>query len=134
MSTHLICYKGQLLAPTEDFCHNLSFWVLSQFEFISLVTIWIFEFCHNLSFFCCHNLSSWVCHNLIEKKKEKMLQIFVSLPSLLSLMSQLSLLSLLSQMSLLICITIWFLEFGQNLSFWVLSQFEFSSFVTIWFF
>ena len=41
-----------------DFCHNQSFWVLSQFEFLifdtiwvlNLVTIWVFEFCHNLSF------------------------------------------------------------------------------------
>ena len=37
------------------FCHNLSFWVLSQLEFLSFVTIWVFtfwvyEFCHNLSF------------------------------------------------------------------------------------
>ena len=33
------------------FCHNLSFWVLSQFEFLSFVTICGFQFCHNLSFF-----------------------------------------------------------------------------------
>ena len=27
--------------------HNFSFWVLSQFEFLSFVTIWLFKFCHN---------------------------------------------------------------------------------------
>ena len=41
------------------FYHNFSFWVLSQSEFssfvticlwVSLVTIWVFEFCHNLCF------------------------------------------------------------------------------------
>ena len=55
------------------FCHNLSFWALSQFEFLSFVIIWVFEFSHNLglatisvfwlSYFqikLCHNLSSWV--------------------------------------------------------------------------
>ena len=30
--------------------HNLRFWVLSQFDFFSFVTIWVFEFCHNLIF------------------------------------------------------------------------------------
>ena len=33
-----------------EFCHNLSFWVSSQFEFLSFVTIWVFDFCHHLSF------------------------------------------------------------------------------------
>ena len=31
-----------------EFCHK-SFWVVSQFVFLSFVTIWIFEFCHNFS-------------------------------------------------------------------------------------
>ena len=60
-----------------EFCHNLIFWVLSQFEFLSFVTIWVFEFRQNLSFWVlsqfeffsfvtiyifkfCHNLSFWV--------------------------------------------------------------------------
>ena len=40
------------------FCHNLSFCVLSQFQFLSFVPIWAFEFCHNeyFFFFLCHNL------------------------------------------------------------------------------
>ena len=33
-----------------EFCHNLSFLVLSQLEFFSFVTIRVFEFCQNLSF------------------------------------------------------------------------------------
>ena len=34
-----------------EFCHNLSFWVLSQLEFLSFVTIWFFKFLfHNLNF------------------------------------------------------------------------------------
>ena len=34
----------------SELCHNLSFWVLSQFDFLSFATIGDFEFCHNLSF------------------------------------------------------------------------------------
>ena len=33
-----------------EFCHNLSFWVMSPFEFLSFITIWVIEFCHHLSF------------------------------------------------------------------------------------
>ena len=29
---------------------TMSFWVLSQFVFLRFVTIWLFEFCHNFSF------------------------------------------------------------------------------------
>ena len=41
-----------------ELCHNLSFWVLSQFEFLSFVAIWTFEFCCYLS---CHKrpLTPW---------------------------------------------------------------------------
>ena len=31
------------------FWHNMSFWVLSQLEFLTFVTIWFFDFCLNLS-------------------------------------------------------------------------------------
>ena len=31
-------------------CHNLSFWVLSQFGILSFVTFGVFEFCQNLNF------------------------------------------------------------------------------------
>ena len=37
-----------------ELCHNLSFWVLSQFQFFCFcffcVAIWISEFCHHFSF------------------------------------------------------------------------------------
>ena len=45
-----------------DFFHSLSFWVLSHFEFLSLVAIGFFEFCCYFSF-----VPIWVfefCHNL----------------------------------------------------------------------
>ena len=35
--------------------NNLDFLFLSQFEFSSFVAIWVFKFCHNLSFEFCHN-------------------------------------------------------------------------------
>ena len=103
---HLMCCQGvKLILPKDGFklcqslncqnwnlvfCHKFSFWVLSQFKFLSFGAIWVDEFsyyssCHNFSFFTkwvlsCHNLSfcilpqfelsfvaSWVlrfCHNL----------------------------------------------------------------------
>ena len=41
-----------------EFCHNLKFWVLSQFEFWVL-SQFEFEFCPNLNFEFCHTLSFW---------------------------------------------------------------------------
>ena len=36
---------------------SITIWVLSQFDFLSFVTILVFEFCYNLNFFeFCHNL------------------------------------------------------------------------------
>ena len=32
-----------------EFCHNLNFWVLSRLEFLSFVTIWVFELYQNVS-------------------------------------------------------------------------------------
>ena len=71
---HLIgCWGVKLFLP-KDFlkfcqkwsCHNLIFWVLSQFEIRVLSQFEFFAFCHNLSFWVfsqfgfCHNLSFWV--------------------------------------------------------------------------
>ena len=73
---HLICCQGVKLFLLKD-----SFKVSSQFEFLifvtigfwSFVTVWVFEYCHNLSFLIlvttlifefCHNLSHEFCHNL----------------------------------------------------------------------
>ena len=47
-----------------EFCHNLSCWLGSQFEFLSFVTIWVSEFCHNLSFQILSKFDSTFCHNL----------------------------------------------------------------------
>ena len=49
---HLICCRGVKWFLTEDFCQKLFFWlkfgvwVLSKFELLSFVTIWVVEFCH----------------------------------------------------------------------------------------
>ena len=36
--------------PWLKFCHNLSFLLLSEFEFLTFVKFWVIEFCHKLSF------------------------------------------------------------------------------------
>ena len=49
-----------------SFCHNLSFvtiLVLSQFEFLSFVTIWVFEFCHKLKILVLAQLEVLSCQN-----------------------------------------------------------------------
>ena len=46
-----------VLSLIFEFCHNLSFWVLSHLEFLSLVTILIFEFFQSLSFHSARPLS-----------------------------------------------------------------------------
>ena len=83
-----------------EFCPNLSFWVLLQFEFchnLSFVTLWIVTISklHVLSSDC-HNLNFWVG----------------------------------SQFEFLSLVTIWVFEFCHNLSFRVLSHFEFLIWVT----
>ena len=65
-----------------QFGHNLSFWGLSQFEFLSFVTIKFFDFCLNFTF--------WFY-------------------------------------------TFWVIEFWHNSSFWVLSQFELFNFLIFFF-
>ena len=124
------------------FCHNLSFWVLSQFEFmichnlsfvkfwdwffsssqLSFVIIWVFsqlEFYHNLSF-----VTIWV-------------------------LSQFKFRQILSFVTIWVLSQFWVFGFCHNLSFRVWSQFEFKfcqslgwvlstskflSFITNWFF
>ena len=54
-----------------EFYHNLSFWFLSKFEFTSFVIIWVFEFSHKLGL-----VTIWVVDFFVEncffvkKKKE----------------------------------------------------------------
>ena len=84
-----------------ELCHNLSFWVLSQFEFLSFVTIWVFEFCHDLSF--------WV----------------LSTFGFLSFVTFRFFIFILSQFLFFSFVTIWVFKFCHNLCFWFLSLFEF---------
>ena len=76
-----------------EFCHKLSFWVLSQVGFFSFVTIGVFSFCHKLSF---RDLSPFKSLRFVTN----------------------------SSFSVLF-FAIWDFEFCHNLSFWVWSQFEF---------
>ena len=39
-----------------EFCFNLSFWILPQFVFLSVIIIWILKLCQNLIFLFCHIL------------------------------------------------------------------------------
>ena len=75
-------------------------------EFLSFITVWVFEFHHNLSFQFHYSVSFWVFYNN--------LSCWVS-----------------SQFEFLSFITVWLFEFHHNLSFLVPSQPEFSSFITI---
>ena len=92
--------------------------VLSQFE-RSFVTIWVFEFCHDLGLVTfwviefCHNLSFW---GLLQYKFLSFITIWVSE---------------FYQNKFFSFITIWVLVFHHTLSFKVSSQFEFLSFITI---
>ena len=43
-----------------EFCQNLRFLVLSYSKFLSYFTIWVFDFHHNMHFQFYHNLSFWV--------------------------------------------------------------------------
>ena len=110
--------------------HNLSFWVLSQFDFLRFVTVWVFEFCHSLIVFVpswfflkvFHSLSFWVlspiefCH-ILTFWVWSQFEFWV-----------------LYQFEFLSFVIIWVFEFCHNLSFGLLSQFKVLSFVTIWFF
>ena len=96
-----------------EFFHNLIFWVFSQFEFWSFVTIRIFEFCHHLNFGFGPNMSFLVWSQF----------------------------DFLSFVTILVLLRFDFFKVFHNLSFWVfticvwvLSQFDFLNFVTIWFF
>ena len=74
----LFCFFSFVTNWDFEFCHNLNFWVLSQFDFffiivpqivflsfvtiwiLSLVTIWVFEYCHNLCFWVYLQFEFWV--------------------------------------------------------------------------
>ena len=82
-----------------EFCHYLSCWVMSQFdflifssssqfEFLSFITIWVFGFCHFISFLIfvtiwvlefSKNVNSWVyCFiTIVGSSKKIVLKLFV---------------------------------------------------------
>ena len=133
------------------FCHNLSchilsfsvfsltIWVLSWFEFLSFVTIWDFEFCHRLSFWVFHHFSLsfitiWVfeCHHNLSFWVSSQFVTIGAWSSQVLSQFKLSYFEFLIWFSYnLSIVTIWVFEFCINLRFWVLSQFELLSFVTI---
>ena len=80
-----------------EFCHNISCWVLSQFELLNFVTLWVFEIDQTLRW----NSSQF-----------KFLS-FLPLVFFLVLL----------QLYFLSFVTIWVFEFFNNLSFWVVSTF-----------
>ena len=92
-------------------CKILSFWDLSQFKLLGFVTIWVFEFCHNLNLQFSHNLSFCVLSPPV------FFFIVLSPFHLFRLFSHNLRFWVLSQFQFLSFVTIWF--------FWVLSQFEF---------
>ena len=113
----------------------VTIWGLSQFEFLSLVIILVFEFCHIFNiwiwsqFEFCHNLSFVTIWVLLVLSKFECLS-FVTV-WVFEFCHNLSFWGL---------VTIWVFELSHNLSFWVLSQFvfwvfsqfEFLGLVIIW--
>ena len=106
------------------FGHKLIFviiHVLSEFQFLSFVTIWVIEFCHNMSQFkFWHNfgfVTIWVLSQLEFFKFFHNLSFWVF-----------------SQFEFFSFVSIWVFEFYHHLSFWVWSKFGFLSFITIWVF
>ena len=103
-----------------EFCHTLSFWVLSQFEFfLNFVTIWVWRYVTILVSKFHHNLSL-IFFILSQFEFLSFITVWVFLVSW--------------QFVFLSFIAIWFFEFDHNLSSWVSSQYEFWSFIKFWMF
>ena len=67
------------------FFHHIFFKFLSEFEFLSFVLICVVGFCHHFNFMFCHSLCFWVVTILRRQKGKNCDWIF---PSLLSLLLQ----------------------------------------------
>ena len=128
------------------FCHNLSFWVLSQFEFLTLVTISVFDFCQNLIFWFLSQLEFWWHFRFFNISVLMMFQFWWHL-------SYCKILVLgtfqcwwrfsfdldppnVTRLIKFVCLTQFFEPIFFDLSiwtclFWVLSKYEFLSFITI---
>ena len=107
-SCQVVLNKRPLSETGFLYYQNLSFWVLSQFESLSFVTIWVVDICHSLSFWKLSNFElSFVPIQVFE---------FLSC-------------WILSHIEFLKFVKLW-VEFCPNLSFWVMLQFKFLSFGT----
>ena len=95
----------------SEFCHNFSFWVLSQLKLTRTVTIWFFlVFCIEILIFS----SSQICNYRV--------------------LSDFHFCQILSsdKFEFFGFVTFWIFQFCHILSFWVLTHFELLSFVTFW--
>ena len=119
-------------------CHNLSFvtiWALSQFEFLSYVTIWAFELCHNLSFWVVSTFEflSFVAIWVLELSKFEFLsfvKIWVKVVTIrVFKLSKFNFFCCCQNLIFWVLSKIDFLS-CHNLGFQVLSQFDFLSFAT----
>ena len=106
------------------FFHNLSFWVLEQFEFFSFITVWFLEFVAiSVIEFCCY------------------LRFVTILDFEFLVLSQFEFLSgynfshwFWSQLEFQSFITLWVLEFCLSLTIWIFSQFWFGHKISFRFF
>ena len=91
---------------------------MSQLEFLSFVTIWVFNFFYNLRCWVCQNLSFWFLTQFE-------FLIFVTIQVFF-----------LSQFELLSFVTIWVFEFSPSFWYWFLWKLNFFKFrhnLNIWF-
>ena len=111
---------------TNCYCHYCHYYKYHILSFWVFITIWVLEFCHNWIFEFCQNLrvlspigflsfvTIWIilffgfCHHFI--------------------------FWVLSHFEFLSFVTVWVFKFCHNLRFWVWSWFDFLMFVTYWVF
>ena len=125
-SQHFISSKKTTLKSPKE--------ALTPPPHFSFDTIWVFEFCHNLS---CHILSHWLFVKIWVLSQFEFFSLITIWVFEFHQNSSFWVSSYLSfwvssQFEFLSFITIWIFEFYHNLSFWNSSQFEFLSFITIW--
>ena len=101
-----------------EFCHNFSFWVWSQFKFLRFVAIWVV-----LTFVAIWVLSQYELWVLSQFEFLHFVTIWVEFCCYLSF-------KVLSPFEFLRFVTVWVLDFCHNLS-WFLWQLEFLSFLII---
>ena len=109
--------------------------VVSQLEFLSFITIWVFDFFLSLKIFFCHNLSfEFFFHNLSFLTFR-----FFSKYVTIWVLSQIDFFTIsfffynlsFSKLDFFHPLSYWVFEFHRNFHFWVSSKFELLSFITI---